>query len=994
MINTKTRFFGFTLCLLTLATVTTAHAEIFRFATTPPKNFAEVKKSVEDTRKFIENSDDLCGGWSDQSVGEMPGPGGTISQVTGVPGWEGLPLQEDGEPFPSGRAWRVEQDEVGGNGFKFPDTAQGLTTACNYKTDSVLRFVWDETNGIPGKYVEKNIPNPGFDDPSCSWNQNGNDGGPGTPERCNQFCNWLNQFTYTDCQIFRRTKDGDGWQCAGWAEKFTCSEEWATIAIVAPESSSSASSEFSDTGGSSDSSSSSSEPEKKPGPPTPAPELGIENCVLCTGDECRCPGPGCRTLPSRQESDGSEDPLRAPEPARDSKSFPSFFRQYTAVTERDPVYGTIVDGDDQLYATESGIACYGRYKEEDPKIRRTAPEDKRCVISFPFPREYLRDTQTVVGDMTPPDPELYDPPPTAPAAAADDLWTQVPGGMSFPKETALKKGTLTSVFLSPGEKKITAMWQNLVTEPYAEDGFLRATDGAVTNETGDARPVTMWINRLMQDMVALLSPPVVRLKIPASWIATSEAPSSGSGTPGSSPPAGGVPENFQELQNVTVDRQLDVDDDIPGKLLALAEQFFTLKEEVIPVVIPLASPQELEAHAVLERTRNPEKAAKLREYEVQIDKYRELRARVTLAAAHLLGQQQTDTDAFTQWIHETTAEYHAFLDRRAKRLALAPLVRNVQKELDEFTAVNSPWCRNNFLTTPDYSRLYPWYPGMPGKLPAMSCRGDAGTLPILCVPPENAFVFDMTRFSSRSALLRFPVLHPVQILLDLEADTLPDLPDIPKIDDLLGQTDATTVVSEPAKIEFPPQIDLDSARANLERATDILRGRNAAYKEAWDALEPTDLTTSLTCPRWNAFPCVYDEMSLREWMQDVTAMPGLSLPEQLRVQGTHRDLLAPVAAPDGFDLERTIGCNSEDHVCTPVLHNERRPPSTGEQIVTPQGQDDHAADFENVRIKMRRINIDDNGQSVDRTPRYQMPAVQQYPVYTVPPDIDLLPEQP
>ncbi len=986
MTNTKTCFFGFLLCFLVVTTGSTARAEIFRFSTTTPKNFSEVEKSIEDARESVTNSDDLCGGWSDQPVGAVPGPGSTISQVTGVPGWDGLPLQDNGEPFPSGMAWRVEEDDTGGNGFQFPDTASGLATACDYSADSVTRSVWEDAGDEPGRYVQKDFANPYFDDPSCSWNADGNDGGPGTPGRCAQFCQWLNRFTYKDCQIFRRTKNRDGWQCAAWAEKFTCSEEWATIAI-APEESSSSSPEFPETGKSSDSSSSSSEPEKKPGPPTPAPELGIENCVLCTGDECRCPGPGCMTLPSRQESDGSDDPLRAPGPERNVKSFPSFFRQYTAVTARDAVQGTVLEGDDQLYATESKTACYGRYNEEDPKVRRTESQDKRCVISFPFTRGELWKSQMVVGDMTP-GPALYDPPPDVREGNDDDLWTQIPGGMSFPREDKLKKRTLTSVFLQPGEKRITAMWQNLVTRPYAENGFLRATDGAVTNETRDARPVVQWINRLTQDMVALLSPPVVRLKIPASWIAVSQSSESSS-------PGGDAVESFLALQNATVDRQLDAEEDVPGKLIALAEEFFTLQEEIIPVVIPLASPLELEAHAVSESADNPEKAAKLREYARQIDKYRELRARVTLAAAQLLGQQQTDRAAFTQWIEDTAGEYRAFLDRREERLALAPLVRQVQDELDEFSAINSPWCRNNMLTTPDYSRLYPWYPGMPGELPAMSCRGDEGTLPILCIAPEKDFVFDMTRFSSHSAPLRFPVLHPVQILLDLESDVLPDLPDIPDMDDLLGQINGTTVMSGPAETGFPPQIDLESAKANLERAMEILSGRNATYKETWDALEPSDLTESLTCPGWDAFPCVYDEMSLRQWMQDVTAMPGVSLPEQLRVQGTHRDLLAPVAAPDGFDLARTIGCNPEDHVCTPVLHNERRPPSTGEEVLMPDGQaEQQDAVFENIRIRMRRLNIDDNGQSAGRAPKSQMPAIQQYPLYTVPPAIDLLRKQP
>lgn len=1119
--NANIRLFGFIMSLSPIAIAVSARAETYRIPEAPPTAFSDIElivnKELPDALSKAQ-----CGGWNrEQSVGRTSGPGSSISRVEGVPGRDGIPLQNDGTPWPSGMALRAEEEPDGG--FSFPDSAKGLSTACEPGLNEgavVERMVWRDPDGEgPGKYEVEMKTVPSFDDPPCALP---GEEGDGAAPSCAGFCAWLNgeEYTYDDCKIFcrlhddeengddRGEKDNDGddgdgddeenggFRCKERALKYVCSEEWVTPPFETqvqgycfPRSYSSTSSSNNEDGDNEEVEEEAEDDEEEenlwiwdtetPAPiellnPTGRPQsllpsrrvalvaqvskqddveqwgektsddeespendeqlkigdaenmTNLElagNCIPCAGSECRCQGPGCIELPERG---GRMDP--APTPHRGKKIFRSFFRSYIASTKRDAVHGTTVKGNDLLSSTKMDVACYGFYKEFDPKESETTSRDRRCVIGFPFTREILRDDQSAVGDIGPPAP-IYDPPPLSTEELEGDAWHSIAGGMSFAREKAIEKSDmdLTQLLLKPDMKTVQAIEQRLPNLSYAMESESRATDDAVSNKNWErlngeeredddedyedkkneaARPVTMWIQRLQQDMTRLLTPPTARLRIPAAW---------------ASSPATGDPED--EMTS-SVDRELHAGDDILGEVFAIARRYLTLQEEPIPAVIPLGAPQEFRARQsqwkTYKKNRNDlgmpvpaavdDLIAKLGDYAAQIEKYRALRGHLAETAAGLLGRRGNETAVLVEWMEENMEKYKAYLEENARRLELAPLVHAAQREITRFSdEVNMPWCRVDLLTVPIYSLLDPWYPGRPGLSPTISCDPSGDALPILCVPQERDYVFDLSRFSaSDKAVLRIPVLHPVQVKLDLERLTppallgdapdeqairLPDLPPVPEMDNALSQQAADVSVKDaPPIIETPPPIDLEKPRAALIRAAQILKNRNAAYGKFWNSLEVPDDENPLECPAWDGGRCVHVEMDLKERLMRITAQPGVLLREQLAIQGARRYALDDDSDDSGSGF--AAACDARDHVCPLEPHIQSYPPPTGWQIVPQSGTADDNGIFDELRSRMR-MNTVANDASLkddgDGPVPYGMPAEQILRIFDVPRDVNLVP---
>lgn len=734
------------------------------------------------------------------------------------------------------------------------------------------------------------------------------------------------------------------------------------------------------------------------------------NCISCAGSECRCQGPGCVELPERG---GRMNP--APAPHRGKKIFRSFFRSYIASTKRDAVRGITVGGNDRLSSTKMDVACYGFYDEFDPKESATTTRDRRCVIGFPLTRKTLREDQSAVGDVGR-QPQPYDPPPLSTEEPEDGVWHAIAGGMSFMREKAIEKSDmdLTQLLLKPDMKTLQAIEQRLPDMPYAMESESRATDDAVSNKNYEdkkneaARPVTMWIQRLQQDMARLLTPPAARLRIPAAWVS---APATG---------------DLEDKMASSVDRELHASDDVLGEVFAIARQYLTLQEEPIPAVIPLGAPQEFRARQsqwkTYKKSRNDlgmpvpaavdDLIAKLGDYAVQIEKYRALRGHLAETAAGLLGRRGNETAALVKWMEENMEKYKAYLEENAQRLELKPLVYAAQREITRFSdEVNMPWCRVDLLTVPIYSLLDPWWPGRPGLSPDMSCDSSGDALPILCIPKERDYVFDLSRLSlDENASLRIPVLHPVQVKFDLErltppallGDTpdeqairLPDLPPVPEMDPaLLQQATGVIVKDAPPVIETPPPIDLEKPRAALIRATQILRDRNVAYGKFWDSLEVPDDEHPLECPAWDSGRCVHVEMDLKERLMRITAQPAILLREQLAIQGTRRYAPDDVSDDSGLFGGFAAACDARDHVCPLEPHTQSYPPPTGWQIVSQSGTADDDGIFDELRSRLRRETIT-NGAGLkddgDGPAPYGMPAEQILRIFDVPRDINLAP---
>jgi hypothetical protein len=54
------------------------------------------------------------------------------------------------------------------------------------------------------------------------------DGDESNPSTCGGFCAQLNTFRYRDCQVFDALPDNAGFRCRATADRYLCSEQWAT----------------------------------------------------------------------------------------------------------------------------------------------------------------------------------------------------------------------------------------------------------------------------------------------------------------------------------------------------------------------------------------------------------------------------------------------------------------------------------------------------------------------------------------------------------------------------------------------------------------------------------------------------------------------------------------------------------------------------------------------------------------------------------------------
>jgi hypothetical protein len=461
-------------------------------------------------------------------------------------------------------------------------------------------------------------------------------------------------------------------------------------------------------------------------------------------------------------------------------------------------------------------------------------------------------------------------------------------------------------------------------------------------------------------MTKLQTRRTIRIKVPASWTKKTDT---------------GAVRSRPE----SVDVIIGASEDVRDTLISLTQQFFTLDEEKIPVVVPFISPKELRARIVQWETWKkrrdemglpyPEETdtliATLKTYVDQIEQYRALRASLSETVSGILGQHADDSMMLVDWMRQNAENFRAAREQDVERLTLIPKIRAVQAELNRFSDdVNMPWCRNDLLTTPVYSLLDPWFPGRPGLHPPMSCDSAPGTLPILCMATENDIVFDLTQFSSRTVPLKIPVLHPVQVFLTIpsppgftgpapkgEKLKLANLPPIPELSAVLqNQTEVTVRTAPPAVTVPATPLNLPRITTNLDRALAILSNRNQTYDRFWNSL-----TSSTTCTAWGTSPCVHNEMDLRERIGKAVAMPGVALPEQLLIRENER--------------------------VTMPLNDEEYPAATGWQVAPPTGA--RTRDFTDLHVQFREQALDG-----DRAP-YALPLKHLFQIFDRIPEVPL-----
>ncbi len=947
-----------------------------------PTSFEQIQEQVQPTTGKIAqflDKEAQCGGWNttERVSPSAPGENGKIAKVTGVPGRQGNMLGNSR----SGLASRVETGGAANNGFLFPDTTVGFSTACK-------PMVRDERNGNRVRKIETWTGNirwvdyPVFEDPPCKWRfdfgsassgatgssssgRNGPYSGTGapaigggatgdlSPQSCNQFCSQLNDpaFTWMDCKEAFIDPLSGMIICAKYAPKWTCTDEWVG-------------------------------------------ETSWANCRICKGEECRCEG---KYIPFGARKAPNDKCVYTP-PALGTKwgdkprmpgqlsymPYGSFFRSYNAQSIRDKL--TEVPKDLLASITNAGkvapiqlpVACYGFYREFDTKWTPLQAKDYRCVINFPFDKNTLKESQK--GRATYKQTGTTDLPRTNrdPAYVDDEnhLWYRnLSDTLSLLSEKGFEKkvkNDLNSALLNLDTTSIVAANQKTPAQPLARTSTVRAFDDsvftdpdpappAVPSDYGNTRQLTRWWQELETQATRLLSAPTVRLKLPATSALTGKLAEAVETNPAVAAAKAGDP------RMKSIDVQVKAEDDLLGQVAAYLQDslLLSIEEEPVPVVVPQLSgvelralrerwcawalqtayiknpPKEGDAGKTCDDVATPEVKAflqKLDDYAAGAESLRALRSELPQYIGGIVSHQQAVLLEVSTWVKNNLEAYKAFLKNRDVRLGLKTKWREVQAEYARLhDDTNEPWCRNDRYTTPVYS-LLPQAPVFLAGSP--SCFPGRG-LPMVCPPADDKdFVLDLSTLKLLKNSVKLPVLKPVQLRLafptpppagqDLTADDiaslrLPSLPPVPSLKGIVLQKmpDVQTV-SKPKTMPAPSPItpaQMSQMWESMENARALLERMNTLADEFWKSLEPSDATRGLKCANWNDATCKHVEMDLLERITRMVARPGILLQEDLAVPGISRTV-----ATNGN--EKLATCDPNDQACQQLLPETTFPSSS------------------------------------------------------------------
>jgi len=885
-----------------------------------------VERNVSQVKSDLEQAQ--CGGWDlTKSVADF------IPKVDGAPGREGI-VMENGiakkEVLWSGMAWRNETAGAKRDGFLFPDTnyASGLSTVCG---------------------LNEYGPNfPYTDDPTATGNV------PCTNETdCRDRCTKLNfwQYALADCydiygiyiggwsgECQDRAAEGnarnlpDGCYVTQW--NYCCSNSRVTDEATDAE----------------------------------------RNCLTCSGDGLEDPDTPGVDANGQAVTDLFETGCRKGKEVN-GRTYLSFFRTYVVSYHRSVLQTGSLQNDS---AIREGIPveCYGQYEEYDPKEQRTVAKDQRCVIDLnnrPPDESFqnMRQSQTGKGEYGV-NEHGDDPPfPRPDRPTVGDLWvTKVSDAVSFVNvqkvaETYGKNAPLSMLPLDSVD--ITSTVAGSKDKPISDASLIRATDDTVSNDRPGRRTIVEWWQEQETAMQRLFTPPIVRLILPfprslgldpADPFLTPPTSSTWVQNPRSNPRSE-VPRNL-----LTIDAQLKAGEDLVSEVSAYLERSLlsNIQEEPVTVVVPLASAVELRSLAQgwygwaqrqeqgEGRTKAEAIAQKLEGYADRIDDVRAMRAELARTLQQILVSQADIASHITEWLQANAEGLRTFQTAWTNVMAVKPQWEEVQKTYRRFHDVtNMPWCRNDRFTTPIYSLLDSWMPGMPGSRDlvagidsAIAAPSDT-TFPRIKVDPLPDLVYDLTALRVSTGTVRIPVLKPLQIRLDVamfappafytsvqdlsprleKLSNIGDLPPVPTISqtviDMMLPT-SVIVKSEPAVIRPSIPVLPDTAPEVLFRMQAMLTAMNETYSTFWQSL--TQQQESYDCAQTGTMPCIHTEMDLRERFTRIGARPAIQLKEDFAARGAWRN--ATTATPDLPELQPSRSlpipqesppCPREDFAC-------------------------------------------------------------------------------
>lgn len=763
------------------------------------------------------------------------------------------------------------------------------------------------------------------------------------------------------------------------------------------------------------------------------------NCLNCNGDGLEDPDTPGQDFNGEVIADLDKTGCRKGKNAPNGREYVSIYRRYLVSYERDTV--PVVEQDD-ANRSEVPVDCYCRYEEFDPKLRRTAAPDYRCVIMLEeeekrFKR--MKETQVGKGEYGQ-NSNLKDPAydHDAPRDTRKDLWVNdFSDAFSLLNGKKIQESPKDNLFplLQLDSTDIIPTAQLDEKRPFSSGSLLRSTDDTVHTDEPGRRIITEWWQEQETQANRLFTAAVLRLILPTPATVGLDL------TDPFLTPKSSSSQSSQPINRQIIDVQIrSTPEDLLSEVSAYLQDglLIHVREEPVPLVVPLASPVELRALAQgwkrwgeeqegEAKTKAEMVSKKLEDYAERIDKVRALRGEMTQYIGRLITYQGTMMRAIGDWLTQNLRTWEEYAAVRQKSLALKPKWEDIQQKYRVFhDRTNLPWCRNDRFTTPIYSFLDPWMPGPEDPRDFMLNIDDppandqeSEKLPRLNieVPPDLVYDFTALRVSTGTVIL--PVITPIQIQLKQpllnppafyesiadvsarleELSKLPDLPPVPTIyDEVLNTLFPTEVVilSSPTIAAVPPEADVPpEIEQTMDRIDTLLTGMDETYKTFWDSIvtyPEEDHDKKWDCQNLKVMPCVHVEMDLLERFTRIGARPAVQLKEDFDAYGFKRtELLKNARALNALPSSKlepptaVPPCPREDWACQ-VLNVEKTYAREGWRV---EGVEEDVAkkDLINLRNRVRKQTIPGNSSSSfpyiinpeDMLPSFNIPAPIQLP---------------
>ena len=820
-----------------------------------------------------------------------------------------------------------------------------------------------------------------------------------------------------------------------------------------------------------------------------------------SGEECSCYAEGID--PNTGELQWSDE-CRADERTspKNGAYYLSFFRRYKAKysrdplpvppivrTNKDPSAASSSSAKAEITEKEGEFACYGWYREFDTLEHMPDSSDWRCVIdiigkkeidasgkvtietfreqmlkSHMLRGEYGQNSSFVDRYPSLNSQQRFGGTPRARGAFDEDKdnwYLKLGGGFSFINEKLFDKTNkdLTHALFMPdiaemrneADSASSASSSPRVSSAQREQ-YVRAFDDAVTNNTGDLRPIVEWWQEQQTKANILFSPPTVRLLLPANWAASID-PLDPLFTPTRMNPSNTL------TRTDALEVQLRAHEDLIGEVAAYIERsvLLNIEQEPVPIVVPMGSPTELRAIAEgwcawwigYSNRSIPDAQAdsrintcdgapteilaliqKLELYAERIEDVRGLRGELAYYLTRLLEIQLGIVTPITEWIKQNLTTYKDFFDRRQQIFdELLPVWQFTQYIYQQFhDNMNFPWCMNQRFTIPIYSLIDPFIPVRENRIERVngfldySCPFSGQIEWPFCLPVLHGihistdFVFDFSMMSiTADDKIVIPILSPIQVKLDIaklrppSVETLPgtvpilaDLPSIPDIQTVMRQAlnsaplQNVLVAGTPPTIIPPPLITDNMPIQTLWR--DLVQMLYMVYAMTYGTEEGTGGLPGYE-DFWSSLVHKEDKKTgeIPFFCPSWTSWPCIHVEMDLLERFTRIGARPAVLLKEDYDSrgkprEDPFTCPPNDHVCL-FLNTQARFPKEGWKVNVPASQQDF---IDGVRTDIRMITLPKpiGGVSSSAMPLYEATPSDLLESMKVVPRVDLRPTLP